>query len=384
MRRILLANFHNLGYGQPVAVFLLARALHQRGHQVVVACPKGSALAEWCQTAEMTHFTNARFLKHRHFLSMRRDVRCLHTHLTQHPPDIIHTNGSQDTWALALARRKLRTPMPIVMSRHNSKVVHTGWSNRWLYGKALDRVVLTSAAIREQYQPMLSRGILDDARFTVIHPPFDLSVFERTYDRSALHRELNLPPETPIIGIVGRLNPDKGHAILIRALPLILAKHPRLHIVFVGDGGHRESLQTLVDATGASKQLHFLGFRLDVAEITACLTASVLPTIGTDSSPTVLKEALCLGVPVVAADTGGVREVIDDGETGFVVARHDHEGLGRAILRILDYPEDSRGMAAEGSRRVRSRFSPDACAARHEVFYEEVIAVAHANGRVKS
>lgn len=119
--------------------------------------------------------------------------------------------------------------------------------------------------------------------------------------------------------------------------------------------------------------MSFLGFRVDIADITASLSISVLPTIGTDSSPTVLKEALCLGVPVVAADTGGVREVIDDGETGYVVPRHDHDVLASALLRLLDDPARSRAMAQDGARRVRERFSPQACAINHERLYEQLL-----------
>ncbi len=274
---------------------------------------------------------------------------------------------------LALARRPLRPRIPMVMSRHNSKSVHTGLVNRWLYGKALDHLILTSSAIRTHYQPLMQRQVIADDRMTTIHPPFDLDMFNRTYDRNLLHREIGLPNDTPILGIVGRLHGDKGHKVLLKALPRILATHPTVHTVFSGDGGGEQEFRALAKELGVESRLTFLGFRRDIAEVTASLTISVLPTTGTDSSPTVLKEALCLGIPVVAADTGGVREVIDDGETGHVVARHDHDGLATALLRLLDDPARARAMAQEGARRVRERFSPEACAQNHERLYETVL-----------
>lgn len=374
--RILLANFHNKGYGQPTAVFLLARALHERGHDVTVASPPASVLEERSLGAGLKTFNGARFLRLKFLISTWRDVRALRRLLVTERPDIIHSNGSQDTWAIALARRPLAPRIPMLMSRHNSKSVHAGWSNRWLYGSALDHVVLTSAAIREQYRPLIDRGVVTDARTTVIHPPFDLDVFNRSYDRGLIQRELALPVDTPVLGLVGRLQVDKGHRILLRALPTILARHPRTHLAFIGSGEATEeaALRQEVAHAGLGDHVHFLGFRRDIAEVTASLSISVLPTIGTDSSPTVLKEALCLGVPVVSADTGGVREVIDDGETGLVVAKHDHDGLAAAIIRLLDDPARGRAMAEEGARRVRERFSPQACAARHEQLYAEQIA----------
>jgi glycosyltransferase involved in cell wall biosynthesis len=373
--RLLFANFHNKGYGQPTAVFLLARALQERGHEVTVASPPGSVLEQRSDHAGIETFSQARFLRLKNLLSTASDIRALRRHLISNRPDIIHTNGSQDTWAMALARRPLSPRIPLVMSRHNSMLVHGGFSNRWLYGSALDHLVLTSSAIQTQYRSLVDQGVITAERMTVIHPPFDLAVFDRAYDRSLLHRELSLAPDTPILGLVGRLHVDKGHRILIRALPAVLARHPRVHTVFIGSGESDEeaALKTEVTQAGLAERVTFLGFRPDIADITASLTISVLPTTGTDSSPTVLKEALCLTVPVVAADTGGVREVIDDGETGYVVQKHDHDGLAQALIRLLDDPERSHAMAQEGARRVRERFSPQACAIRHEQLYKQLL-----------
>ncbi len=340
---------------------------------MTVAAPPGSVLAERSRDAGMATFTEARFLRLKFLRSTWRDVRALRRHLRQDRPDIIHTNGSQDTWALALARRGLAPRIPMLMSRHNSKVVHSGLSNRWLYGTALDRVLLTSSAIAAQYRPLIDRGVLNAERMPVIHPPFDLAMFDRSYDRTLLHRELGLPATTPIIGLVGRLNADKGHRVLLRALPAILARHATVQVVFIGDGEEEAGLRAEATAAGIADRVRFLGFRRDIAEVTACLRLSVLPTTGTDSSPTVLKEALCLGMPVVAAETGGVREVVDDGETGYVVPRHDHAALANAIIRLLDDPEGSSRMAALGAQRVRERFSPAACAERHEALYKSLL-----------
>jgi len=373
--RLLFANFHNKGYGQPTAVFLLARALHERGHEIMVASPPGSVLEQRSKHAGMATFSGARFLRLKNLLSTVKDVRALRRHLLSSRPDIIHTNGSQDTWAMALARRSLTPRTPLVMSRHNSMMVHAGLSNRWLYGSAIDHLVLTSSAIKAQYRPLMEQGVITTERMTVIHPPFDLAVFDRSYDRGLLHRELSLPSDTPILGLVGRLHADKGHRILLRALSTVLTRHPKAHTVFIGNGEPDEeaSLRTEVAQAGLNERVTFLGFRRDIADITASLTISVLPTVGTDSSPTVLKEALCLGIPVVAADTGGVREVIDDGETGYIVERHDHDGLAKALIRLLDDPERGRAMAQEGARRVRERFSPVACAMKHEQLYERLL-----------
>lgn len=373
--RILFANFHNKGYGQPTAVFLLARALHERGHEVTVASPPASVLEQRSKHAGMATFSGARFLRLKNLISTAKDIHALRRHLIRNRPDIIHTNGSQDTWAMALARRPLSPRIPLVMSRHNSMLVHGGFSNRWLYGSALDHLVLTSSAIQAQYRSLIDQGVITTKRMTVIHPPFDLAVFDRPYDRGLLHRELSLPSDTPILGLVGRLHVDKGHRILLRALPTVLSRHPKAHTVFIGSGepGEEAALRKEVAQAGLGERVSFLGFRPDIADITASLTISVLPTVGTDSSPTVLKEALCLGVPVVAADTGGVREVIDDGETGYVVEKHDHDGLANALVRLLDDPERGRAMALEGARRVRERFSPVACAIKHERLYERLL-----------
>lgn len=154
-----------------------------------------------------------------------------------------------------------------------------------------------------------------------------------------------------------------------------------MHTVFIGsgEGSEERALREEVAAAGLQDKVAFLGFRRDIAELTACLTLSILPTVGTDSSPTVLKEALSLRVPVIAADTGGVREVIEDGRSGVVVAKHDHAGLAAAVLALLDHPERARTMADHGSSNVRKRFSPSACAAFHEQLYQQLLRHSVAN-----
>lgn len=143
---------------------------------------------------------------------------------------------------MAFARRSLTPDIPLVMSRHNSMLIHGGFSNRWLYGSVLDHLVLTSSAIQAQNRSLMDQQVISAERMTVIHPPFDLSVFDRAYDRTLLHRELALAPDTPILGLVGRLHVDKGDRILLRALPAVLARHPRTHTVFIGSGEPDEEM----------------------------------------------------------------------------------------------------------------------------------------------
>jgi glycosyltransferase involved in cell wall biosynthesis len=370
--KLFLANFHRSWYGQPVAVFVLARELSRRGHDVTVAAPPGSALAERAREAGLAVFEGAHFPKSNRLLRTLRDVRALGRHFREQGYDVLHTNGSQDTWSVALARRLYRVPSPHLMTRHNTKRVRTNVANRWLYGRALDRLVLVSGGAMRCYAPLLELGALREEGISVIHPAFETDRFDEVPDRAALREELGVGPEVPLVGLVGRLDRDKGHAVLMEAAPAILARRPGTLFLFVGHGPEEEWVRGQVSGRGLDERVRFLGFRKDMPAVTAALDVSTLPALGTDSSPTVMKEAQALGVPVVVSDVGGAPEVVEDGVTGFVVPMGDAAALGEAILRLLDDRELARSMGARGRARAYERFSPARCAEEHEALYRSL------------
>ncbi|MEZ5065340.1 MAG: glycosyltransferase family 4 protein [bacterium] len=221
-----------------------------------------------------------------------------------------------------------------------------------------------------------TRGILEGIgvraeRIHVIHPSVPAEDFEGTEERGrALRERHRISPEDPVLLTVGRLQRRKGHDVTIQALPTILARHPEARYVVVGSGEERDSLGELARELGVAEHVLFLGAVPDedlVGWYGAC-DLFLMPnrTVNQDIEGfgIVFLEAAAAGRAAIAGNTGGTREAVVDGVTGFLVDGAEPAAVAAAVLRLLDDPALARRLGAAGRERVRRDFSYDRSAAR--------------------
>jgi len=371
--KILETNFHRGWGGQPTYILMMARGLADLGHDVVVAAPAGSILAGRARAAGLPTFEALAFRKTKHLAAAARDAFVLARHLREGGYDLINSHGSQDVWTCVAARALAGRRTPLVYTRNNTKAVRPHAANRWLYGRQIDHLIVASRTVLERYAPFLEGGTLSDRRISVVHGTYRPDQFHRGLDRGAARARLGFGPATPLIGVVGRLVRDKGHAVLFRAAVEILKRRPEVRFLLVGTGTLEGELRRLAGDLGIDGAVHFLGFREDIPEITAALDVSVLPSVDCDASPAVLKEALACGVPAVASDIGGAAEILREGVTGLVVPPDDPRRLAEAILSLVEDPERAREMGRIGSGDVAERFPPSRLAAETLAVYRGVL-----------
>jgi phosphatidyl-myo-inositol alpha-mannosyltransferase len=182
-------------------------------------------------------------------------------------------------------------------------------------------------------------------------------------------------PEGRLVLWVNRLDPQKGFPVAVRAFARIAAELKDVHLVVAGEGRDRAATQLLSDAE--RRRIVMLGSvphdRLPAYHATA--DAFVSPATGQESFGIVLVEAMAAGVPVVASDIPGYREVVRDGIDGLLVAPNNPEALARALLRVLTEPELASALARSGRERAAT-FSWGVVAPRIEAIYERVTSLA--------
>ena len=370
--RILHLDFHRGWGGQPSRILMASREHARRGHTVAIAAPGDGELARRARDAGLTVYGAFGFHKPRRAVSLARDVARLRKVAASFGPDLLHSHGSQDTWTAALANRFGGPGIPHLVTRHNSKRVADSAANRWLYGRAIDRLVVVSGGVLERYEAFFRRGVLDRARVPVIPSSIDFARYDAPLEPGRLRGELGIDAAAPLIGQVGRLVRDKGQDVLVRAFATVLAARPAAHLVLVGTGTQEAALHALAAETGIAERVHLLGFRNDVPDLTAALDVDVLASVDCDASPASVKEAMYLRKPVVVTDIGGLREMVEDGVTGRVVRPGDPDALARAILALLDDPAAAATMGARAREIVRTRYSLAALADAYEKVYAEV------------
>ena len=168
--------------------------------------------------------------------------------------------------------------------------------------------------------------------------------------------ELGISGCYPLLGVVGSLYPVKGHRFLLEAMPEVLRRWPKARLLVIGRGELEVSLKEQVEQLAIGANVHFLGMRQDVPRLLSLLVAFVLPSLSEGLSLALL-EAMASGKPVVATRVGGNPELIDHGQTGFLVQPEDARDLAANLLKLLSDPEMMQQFGRQAAERVRQHFS---------------------------
>jgi glycosyltransferase involved in cell wall biosynthesis len=187
----------------------------------------------------------------------------------------------------------------------------------------------------------------------------------------ALRQDIGVAAEERLVLMPAVMRPEKGHELLIAAVPRIRARMPNARIAFAGAGERESELRDLARQHGDA--ILFLGHRRDMPQLFAASDLVVLPSMA-EGLPTVLIEAAAAGRPVVATRVGGVSEVVEHGRTGLLVPPSEPEALAEAIAKVLLDEDMARRFGQDAKELARERFSL-ALHAQHTVnLWSEVLA----------
>lgn len=291
----------------------------------------------------------------------------LKRHITALAPDVVHTwlfaaNSYGRAAALAAGVKHLIAAERCV---DPWKVWHELAIDRWL-GRRSDRIVVNSSGIRDFYV----RHGLPPEKFAVIAN--GILPAPAGGARDELLAELGLPQNVRLIGAVGRLWPQKRMKDLIWAADLLKVIRDDVHLLIIGDGPQRARLERFRRQVRIEDKVHFLGHRGDVARWMPHFDLLWLAS-EYEGLPNVILEAMAAGVPVVASDISGNRDLVVPDETGYLVPVGDRAALARQANKLLDDVDLARRLGDAGRQRVLREFTVERMVERHEQLYREVI-----------
>ena len=167
---------------------------------------------------------------------------------------------------------------------------------------------------------------------------------------------LSIPKEASVLCCMARFSPEKGHRILLRAFAG-LKGNP--YLLLLGDGAGRNDIEQLSDQLDVRDRIRFLGNVSDVRPSLAASNMCVLASTAVETFSMAMLESMCMGVPVVATDIGGLSEAVFPGETGDIVPPGDMEGLRDALQKMLNHPDQMKIMGSNGRQLVLDKFSQE-------------------------
>jgi len=282
---------------------------------------------------------------------------------------ILHVHRGKEHWLAAIANRLSYARRPVVRTRHIVQPVRPHALNRWLYRSATDLVVTVTDAIRRQ---LLASGLGVDDRVVALPGGVDIERY-RPAARPAHGLDpravVKVPPDVPLVGLVGGFRVMKGHETVVAAAARLAAAGHRFHLVFVGQGPFSQRVRGLVETAGLADRVSFVGFFDDLPAMMAALDVGLYAALESDGMSRVLWEYLAAAVPVVATRVGVVPEVLEDGATALLVPAGEPAPLAAAIERLLRDTALRKRLGEAGADLVRERFSGARLAERLTALY---------------
>jgi glycosyltransferase involved in cell wall biosynthesis len=288
--------------------------------------------------------------------------------------DVLHTHDYKTNILGGLVARRADRSMPWVATVH----LHTATTRRLLVYRAVDLFLLRLAdrvitVSRDQRRLLLRRGV-DRRRLVLVPNVIDADAFAaRVGDRSVTRRDLEVPPDAPLIALVGRLTSQKGVDSFLDAACQVRSGHPQARFIVAGTGSDRAALEARCRELGLNGVVRFLGYRSDVAALLGASDVVVLPS-RSEGLPVVLLEALAVGRPIVATAVGGVPDLLTHGRTALLIPPHSADAVAEGVSRLIADPGLAGRLAEAGARHVRAHYSPQHAARRMAAIYRTVVA----------
>ena len=326
----------------------------------------------------------------------------------ERPPHVIHNHMYRAEIVgtrLALALSEAGHARPYVVSTVHSSRVRSAEDRALLRALTphMDRLIAVSRSIvqklvREGRAPAPERP---GPRIELIYNGVDLARYNDQEACCTLPEEYGFDAGTALVGVVARLEPEKGHPTLLEAWPRVMEAVPNARLLVIGEGSRRGELETQARELGLlgeecegdacvgtrrarpGAKVIFTGARDDVPAVTAALDVAVLPSYREAQGLAIL-EAMALGRPVVATNVGGIPEVIEDGRTGLLVPPHDARALADSIVRLLTDHPLADTIARAGRDLVYDKFCVERMVESVEAIYEEGAAEVAARERSRS
>ena len=306
------------------------------------------------------------------FLHLIRRLRILH-------PDAVHTWMYHADLLGGVASRLAGVRTVCWGIRHSSlSPLHNKRSTLWVMktcsvlSHRIPRKILCCSHVAKEIH--ISAGY-DEEKIVVIPNGFDLSRFKPDTDaRISVRSELGLRKDTPLVGLIARLDKQKNHTGFFEAAKKVHLFCPDVHFLLAGAGveDNNPTMRGAIQRSGLGGNTRLLGSREDIPRLMAALDVLASASSFGEAFPNVLGEAMACGVPCVVTGVGDSAEIV--GETGRVVVAENMDGLAHNIIEILQLTnEERRAMGVKARERIRARFDIEIVVKQYERFYESLV-----------
>jgi len=310
-------------------------------------------------------------------LSIRNHFRFDPTLLTQfssilklNKPDILQTHGHKANFLAFISKKFLETPW--------ISFIH-GWTDEdWkirAYNR-LDKFLLKFpdglVAVSKEMASKLYALKIPQEKIRIIYNAVFEDGIPKLNPPLEVRKEFKIPTENKLLGVIGRLSPEKGQIFFLQAFSKLVENYPQVSALIVGEGPDEKKLKEYCASKKLDSKIVFTGYQRDITSIYKSLDLVILPSLS-EGMPNVALEGMLFGKPVIGTKVGGIPEVIIDQRTGMIVPAADPDSLSWAILELLKDKNKMRTFSDNSQKYVLENFSLKKRVSSIVEFYRELI-----------
>ena len=357
--------------GAELQMFLLAKFLDKSNFTPILACSNYPQLNEWCEKFTQEEIKVIRFNvshKHdpRHHTNLKRTIK-------QESIDLLHCH----VWNPASCRYAFGLKTPTIITEHDPfklSKLKTLFKKNSL--KNVRKIITVSANNAEKIRDLYPT---EASKIQVILNGIDTAWwqsqtlgFSENDAKQIKEQIFHANANSLIITTIAELHERKGIKFLLEAVPKVVAKHPNIKFVIIGEGGERYSLEKIVKKLGLERHVALVGRKNDIPKLLKSSEIFVLPS-RREAFGLVLTEAMISELPVVASAVGGIPEIIKNGENGILVESENSDAIAQTLLELIPSPEKCSKLGAAGKALVLEKFDAKIMAEQYEKVYASTL-----------
>lgn len=318
---------------------------HQTLNQFIL-CPENSVLYK---KAVQDHAQVVSYTKKNKVFSL---VKPIVHYVKKFNINVLHIHDSSALSAAIIAKMFLKKDLKLIYSRKRNNPIKNNFFKKLKYdNKYIYKIVSVSKAVEKIFHDIQ----IPSQKLLTIYDAIDVKNFENKLKTGFLLNELNLFAENKIIGNISSLSKQKDLVTFIKAAHIICSKKENIHFIVLGTGSEEMMLKQIVEEKKLEKNIHFLGFKTNVADYLNEFDVLLMSSI-TEGLPLTIYEAFASKVPVVSTKAGGIPEVITDGENGFLAEIGDAETLAKGCLLLLENKDLANNFKEKSFIKVNKYF----------------------------
>lgn len=315
-----------------------------------IICPKDSEVFKIATAKNMQVFGYD--IKSEYDLKFAKDLKKF---AEEHQADVVFIHNSESHTLAVLSSLLYGLKVPLVLCRTLIKRVDTNFFRKWKYNyKGISKIICVSYPVVD----VLKYAVKDHSKLCVVGSVTDINKFPKKNKTGLLHREFNIPEDYKIVGNIAAFTGFKDHKTWVNAVAELYKRGQKLKYILIGDGPMEAEIKAQVKELGLENEIIFAGFRKDIPEI---LPEFDLFLFTSNNEPTggVLLESYACHVPIVAANAGGIPEVVVDGETGLLAEVGNPISFADKVEVLINDAELQKKFIANGYQYLIENFTKE-------------------------